>query len=125
MARGKKRQGESNGKAQNKLGAVRTVMERSPTAGAGEIRSAVKEEFNIELSPKMASNYRYMVLKERGKAGRGTKPKAAATTAAPAAAPARARAYDQSGLDDLLQAASKLGWRRVKQVVDDIIGAPA
>jgi hypothetical protein len=36
------------------------------------------------------------------------------------------RAKDEAGgLDDLLRAAQKLGWRRVKEIMDQVLQAPA
>jgi hypothetical protein len=122
MPRGKKKGApgtNGTGKKQTKLGAARVVMRSTPTATAPEMARSVKEQFGFDLTPKMAANYRYTALKEMG--GRRGRRGAVAASAARTTTPRN----EQAGIDDLLQAAQKLGWQRVKEVVDSVIQAPA
>ena len=70
----------------------------------------------MELSPKVAGTYRYHVQKE----ARRNQRKAVRAVAGPHGMPGKT-----DGLDHLLRAAEKLGWRRVKEIVDGVLGAPA
>src|SRR5262245_38301155 len=110
----------SNGatKPKNKFAAVRMILGSNMAATGTEISKKVKSDYGMSITPKQAGKYRYMILKETRDGGRATGRKAAVASA-------RSSGGDQSGYDDLLRAAQKLGWKRVKVVVDQVIQAPA
>jgi len=114
----------SNGatRPKNKFVAVRMILNSNMDATGTEISKRIKSDYGMSITPKQAGKYRYMILKEVRDSGRGAGKKAAA---APAAATPRSSGGDQSGYDDLLRAAQKLGWKRVKVVVDQVIQAPS
>jgi hypothetical protein len=100
---------------QSKMEAVRNILKKNQAAMPGEITQQVKEQFGIDITPKMASTYKYHIQRKAGKRRGGCRWAQAETTGNSVA----------SGLDDLLRAADKLGWQRVKEVVDKVIQAPA
>jgi hypothetical protein len=100
--------------------AARRVLEQTPGASAGELSRAVKEQFALNLSPKMASTYKYHIQKKAKSAKRR-----AISSNAGAASVGGSQIDQAAGVDDLLSAAQKLGWQRVKEVVDLVIQAPA
>jgi hypothetical protein len=104
--------------------AVRMILGRTPEATGSQIAKAAMEEFGIEISGKKASAYKSM-LKSRRKAARKRAPSPAAPAPAPVAAPVAKARDEQGGVNDLLSAAQKLGWKRVKQIVDQVLQAPA
>ena len=109
----------SNDVGRNKMEAARRVLEQTPGATAGELSRAVKVQFGLNLNPKMASTYKYNIQKKTKSAGKSSPIRSEAGVAG-------AGHSDQAaGVDDLLRAAQKLGWHRVKEVVDLVIQAPA
>ena len=113
-----KRQGKStNGEPISKMDAVRQVLAADSNAKAREISDQVKAKFGIDLDPKMAATYRYHIKsKSRRKQRR-------AVRAVQAKSPA---ASDTGhGVDDLLRAASKLGWQRINEIVQGVLTAPS
>jgi hypothetical protein len=120
MAR-RKTNNQSNGVGRNKMEAARRVLEQTPRATAGELSRAVREQFGLNLNPKMASTYKYHIQKKTKSAG-----KRSAIRSNPSVADTGSSQTAQAaGVDDLLRAAQKLGWQRVKEVVDLVIQAPA
>jgi hypothetical protein len=124
MARAKNKAATVNGaKPESKMDGARQLLERNPKITAAELSSSMKSEFGMDLDPRSASSYRYSIIKKRGKITRSRK-----ATVAPVArerlSVISGRSNDEGGLDDLLRAAQKLGWKRVKEVVDGIIEAP-
>jgi hypothetical protein len=100
--------------------AARRVLQATPTATAGEISRAVKKEYGLNLSPKTASTYKYYIQKKSKSAGTRSPVRSTAGSS-----DIGGRTSQAAGVDDLLRAAQKLGWRRVKEVVDLVIQAPA
>jgi hypothetical protein len=98
--------------------AARRVLQATPAATAGEISRAVKKEYGLNLSPKTASTYKYYIQKKSKSAGRRSPARSTAGSTSTGGGQA-------AGVNDLLSAAQKLGWRRVKEVVDLVIQAPA
>jgi hypothetical protein len=108
------------------MAAARQVLERNPAASAAEISAALRTEFGMDLSPKAASSYRYSILKKQGGRRRRRRREAAGASASTASVrnDTGHGGDEQGGINDLLRAAQKLGWRRVKEVVDGVLGAP-
>ena len=106
----------ANGKPANKMQAVRQLLEATPQMTGSEIATAMKGQFNLAMTPKVASTYRYHILGRQRRRQR----KAVRAMAGPQGVPGKT-----DGLDHLLRAAEKLGWRRVKEIVDGVLGAPA
>jgi hypothetical protein len=120
MAR-RKTNNQSNGVGRNKMEAARRVLGQTPGATAGELSRAVREQFGLNLNPKMASTYKYHIQKKTKYVGMGSPTGSNASIAGTGGS----QAAQAAGVDDLLSAAQKLGWRRVKEVVDLVIQAPA
>ncbi len=76
----------------------------------------MKSQFSMHLSPKVAGTYRYHIQKTARLKQR---------KAVRAAAEAQGMPGKTDGIDHLLRAAEKLGWKRVKEIVDGVLGAPA
>jgi hypothetical protein len=126
MPQQKKVSQEANGaaKPRTKLAAVREILRQNAEARGSEIAGIVKSQYGMKITPKQAGKYRYMILQEmRGGGGRRVNKKAAVS--AVVAGGRGSAGSDQSGYDDLLRAAQKLGWRRVKIVVDQVVQAPS
>ena len=120
MARRRTNNG-ANGVGRNKMEAARRVLQQTPGATAGELSRAVKEQFSLNLTPKMASTYKYHIQKKSKSAGKRN----AMPSNAGVAGTGGSQSAQAAGVDDLLRAAQKLGWQRVKEVVDLVIQAPA
>jgi hypothetical protein len=114
MPRGK--QSNSAGEPQSKMGAVRVVLSANPNATAKEISEALKSQYGMDLDANAAGSYRYQILKAQGLRGQKARRRGRVGQGQAVA--------DQSGIDDLLRAAEKLGWQRVKELVDKIVQAP-
>ena|SRR5581483_8426122 len=106
----------ASGKAKSKMDAVRQILEATPTATGSEISRLMKSQFNLDMNPKVAGTYRYHIQKSKRRKQR---------KAARAAAGVQGTSGRTDGLDYLLRAAEKLGWKRVKEIVDGVLGAPA
>jgi heme oxygenase len=119
MAR-RKTNNQSNGVGHNKMEAARRVLEVTPGATAGELSRAVRKQFGLNLNPKMASTYKYHIQKKAKSAKHS-----AIRGDLGVAGTGGSQTAQAAGVDDLLQAAQKLGWHRVKEVVDLVIQAPA
>jgi hypothetical protein len=117
MAR-RKTQNQSNGVGDNKMEAARRVLQDTPKITAGELSRAVLEQYGLDLPPKMASTYKYNIEKSARKRGRRSGVRSDVSVA-------QKPPSEGAGVDDLLQAAQKLGWQRIKEVVDLVIQAPA
>ena len=100
----------------SKMNAVREILRAAPHAKASEISKRAEAEYGVTISPKVASTYRYHILGRQRREQR----KAVRAAAGPQGMPGRT-----DGLDHLLRAAEKLGWRRVKEIVDGVLNAPA
>jgi hypothetical protein len=128
MARGRKAAATTNGsRPESKIEAARQLLARNPNVTASELSQAMKAEFGMDISPDVASTYRYTILKKQGKKPRRRQRKRRAPAAAvvpTAVAQNDGGGSEQGGLNDLLSAAGKLGWKRVKEIVDRVIGAP-
>src|SRR4051794_27765159 len=94
-----------NGKPKNKMQAVRQILQATPQMTGSEIATAMKSQVNLAMTPKVASTYRYHILGKQRRAQR----KAVRALAGP-----QGRTVKTDGLDHLLRAAEKLGWKRVK-----------
>jgi hypothetical protein len=101
--------------------AARRVLEATPDATAGELSRAVREQFGLNLTPKMASTYKYHIQKQTKSAGKRSPIRSDPSVASTGGS----QSAQAAGVDDLLRAAQKLGWHRVKEVVDLVIQAPA
>jgi hypothetical protein len=103
---------------------VRILLERNRKMKAAEIAAAMKSEFGMDMNQATAASYRYSIL---GKTRRAKRKKAPApANAEPAPVAVHHPVIDDAGaLDDLLRAAQKVGRRRIKEVVDLVIQAPA
>lgn len=106
-----------NGKPGNKVAAAREIMKASPHLSAAELRQSMKDQYGIDISAKVAGTYRYHLRKEMGQKQRRA-------VKAASGVPAGQSIRSTDGLDDLLQAANKLGWQRVKEIVDKVLDAP-
>src|SRR5437868_1242022 len=105
-----------DGKPKNKMQAVRQILESTPHATGSEISRLMKSQFSLDINPKVAGTYRYHILKTARRKQR---------KAARAAAGAQGRPVEADGIDHLIRAAEKMGWKRVKEIVDGLLGAPA
>jgi hypothetical protein len=106
----------------SRMGAVRLVLAKNPKLTAHEIVAEVKKDHGLDVDAKLAGVYKYQILKPKKKPRqRATAARSAAVSATPANV---GRRTSGEGLDDLLRAADKLGWHRVKEVVDKIVQAP-
>jgi hypothetical protein len=121
MAR-KKSEDNGQGKPESKMDGVRILLNRNPKMKAAEIAEAMKTEFDMDMNQATAASYRYSILKKTKKQKRAAA-RAAGSQAAPVAL--SEPSIDEAGaLDDLLRAAGKVGWRRIKEVVDLVVQAP-
>jgi hypothetical protein len=102
------------------LGTVKQIMAKSPNLTAPEIVAAAKSDYGVDIPPRTAGVYRYQILHPKKTKKRKYKYRTAATPVTPARA-----AGGADGYDDLLRAAEKLGWKRVKDVVQKITQAPS
>jgi hypothetical protein len=100
------------------MSAARALLTANPEMRGAELSAALKAQ-GIDLDSRVASTYRYQILKGLKKARKGNRRMAGG------AGGGGSSDTVQSGLDDLLRAAEKLGWQRVKDVVDKVIQAPA
>ena len=105
-----------NHKHGNKMHAVREILRTSPGAKPSEISQRAKTEYGVDITPKMAGTYRYHIMGKQRRANR---------RAVRAAAQMSGSGGRSDGLDHLLRAAETLGWRRVKEIVDGVLSAPA
>src|SRR5882762_873383 len=105
-----------NDRPKNKMQAVRQILDASPTTTGSEISRLMKSQFGLSMTPKVAGTYRYHIQKT----ARRNQRKAARAVAGHQGVPVKT-----DGLDHLLRAAERLGWKRVKEIVDGILGAPA
>src|SRR5262245_36994228 len=123
MAR-KKTSDNGQGKPESKMDGVRILLGRNRKMKASEIAAAMKSEFGMDMNAATASSYRYSIL---GKTKRTKRRKAATpANAEPSPIAVHQPVIDDAGaLDDLLRAAQTVGWRRIKEVVDQVIQAPA
>ncbi len=95
-----------------KMAAVKAIVAANPKVTASEISRLAKAEHGVDIHPKMAGTYRYHILK-----GERTQRRKAAR--------AIGAGGNTDGLDHLLRAAEKLGWKRVKEIVEGVLNAPA
>ena len=103
-----------NGQPKSKMDGVRQILAANPTAKGSEISKLMKSQFGMSMNPKVAGTYRYHIQK----AARRNQRKAVRAVAG--VLPGKT-----DGLDFLLRAAEKLGWKRVKEIVDGVLSAPA
>jgi hypothetical protein len=109
---------------------VRILLGRDPAMTAAQIVENLKAEFDIDMNQGTAQSYRYTVLKKMngrkgGRRKKRSRNKQVEAAAAPIAVAAEPTTDYEGGLDDLLRAARTLGWRRVKEITDQVIEAPA
>jgi hypothetical protein len=106
--------------------AVRRILETNPNATGGQIAELMRSQFNLDMDSKVASSYKYTILKSQGKTtGRRGRPAAGAGSLVAAQPAARAVAGDdREAINDLMRAAEKLGLSRVKELVDGFLRAP-
>lgn len=110
---------KENGEApKSKMAAVRLVLAANPDATGVTISEALKKQYGMDLDAKNAGSYKFHILRTQKIRKRRKARRANATAATNHASP-------ESGFDDLLRAAEKLGWQRVKEVVDKVTSAPA
>ncbi|MCS6975554.1 MAG: hypothetical protein NZM31_00915 [Gemmatales bacterium] len=104
----------------SKMEVVRKILEANPKAKPDEIVQVAQSQYGTEINKRTAGVYRYMILHPKGKTAR-----VRAKNGAAKAAPARpVTAGVGEGLDDLFRAAEKMGWSRLKTVVERITQAP-
>src|SRR5882672_3175117 len=96
----------ANGMPRSKMDAVRQILAATPNATGSEIARLMKSQFNLEMNPKVAGTYRYHIQKTARRQQR----KAARAVAGAHGVPGKS-----DGIDHLLRAAEKLGWKRVKE----------
>ena len=104
-----------NGQPKSKMAGVRQILAVNPTATGSEISKLMKSQFRMSMNPKVAGTYRYHIQK----AARRNQRKAVRAVAGAQGLPGKT-----DGLDFLLRAAEKLGWKRVKEIVDGVLSAP-
>lgn len=96
--------------AESKAEACRIVVREHPGLEIKEWADILKREFGIVMDPKMTQNYFATA-----------KAKVAAEPASPAHTET-GKPNDQAAVNQLLEAANKLGWDRVKKITDAISG---
>jgi hypothetical protein len=106
---------------QNKMAAVREVLNTNPDASPAEIVDLLGKQ-NIKITIGVASNYK-SVIKSGAKRGNRKKRRAAKVAAAPAAQEvASSNGSGAHGLEpavvELLKAGKSLGWKKVQSIVD-------
>ncbi len=114
MAKGKEKSDKPS-----KMEVVKRILESNPKAKPDEIVQVAQSQYGTEISKRTAGVYRYLILNPKS---RTAKPRARnGSVAAPAPKPAVSVG---EGLDDLFRAAEKMGWSRLKTVVERITQAP-
>lgn len=103
----------------SKMEVVRKILEANPKAKPEEIVQVAQSQYGTEINRRTAGVYRYMILNPKSKAGR-VRAKNGAAKMAPRPTPTGVG----EGLDDLFRAAEKMGWSRLKTVVERITQAP-
>jgi hypothetical protein len=107
----------ANGKTFSKMEAVRQIVTADPNTKASDIVEKARAKFGVDITPQMASTYRYHILSKQHRKQRK------AVRKVQAANPATTDA--SNGVDDLLRAARKLGWKRVNEIVQGVLNAPS
>jgi hypothetical protein len=100
---------------------VKVIMTENPGIKAPDIVDLAKSNYGVDIPPKTAAVYRYNNLNpKKTKKRKKGKLKVAATPVAPTVR----LGSSMEGFDDLFRAAEKLGWKRLKDVVQKITQAP-
>lgn len=107
--------------------AARAFLEQHPQATPSEMVTALQAK-GTEINLSLAQTYTYRIRSQNR--DKGQQPRAAVVSSVAANAQVRqeraeSSAGDRGGIDDLLRAAGKLGWQRVKEIVDRVVQAPA
>ena len=106
----------SNEKPTSKMDAVRLILATNSNATPKQITEDAKAKYDIVINPKMAATYRYHIVSKSRRQQRKV------VRAVQAKNPS---ALDSGhGVDDLLRAASKLGWQRINEIVQGVLNAP-
>jgi len=99
-----------------KMDAVRLILGANPNATPKQVTDEAKAKYGIVINPKMAATYRYHIVSKSRRQQRKV------VRAVQAKNPS---ASDSGhGVDDLLRAASKLGWQRINEIVQGVLNAP-
>ena len=107
----KKAQPNADKRGMSKMDAVRAILKVTPHIKPTELSKTAKQQFGLDISPKMAATYRYHLQRTE----LHTQRKAMRAAAGPVT-------NDKStGIDDLLRAGRTLGWKRVKEIVDQLV----
>ncbi|MDB5335138.1 MAG: hypothetical protein JWN70_757 [Planctomycetaceae bacterium] len=103
-------------KPTSKMDVVRQILSVNGNATPKQIAAEAKAKHDIVIDPKMAATYRYHIVsksrRQQRKVVRAVQKK-------------NPSALDSGhGVDDLLRAASKLGWQRINEIVQGVLNAP-
>ncbi len=105
-----------SGEPMSKMDAVRQILAAKSNATPKEITAQAQAQYAIAINPKMAATYRYHIVSKSRRQQRK------AVRAVQAKNPSALDAGH--GVDDLLRAASKLGWQRINEIVQGVLNAP-
>ena len=111
----KKAENSAPGTPMSKMDAVRAVLRADPHIKPTALSKTAKSQYGVDISPKMAATYRYHIQRSEKRSQR----KAVRAAAGPVST------EKSAGIDNLLRAAQILGWQRVKDIVDQVVHAPA
>jgi len=99
---------------------VKQILDKKPEARAKEIVEIAKLEHGVDIPERTAGVYRYSILNPT-KAGKKKRRNKLQPTEP--VAPSRGISSAE-GYEDLFRAAEKMGWKRLRAVVERITAAP-